>query len=128
MGKDKANSDKQKRLLLRLQWPSNEPMVVELHLEREFLERVWKLMLIWGKIRRTMYGPAQVTIQNGRGNYVSIQSVTVVRRLVAMARVKERSEVHWLWVRDDILLGSIGRCLGLAGLRSQTVIDQDALV
>jgi hypothetical protein len=125
MGEYKANTDQPKRLLLRLQWPSNEPMVVEVYLERDFLERVWKLMLICEKIRRTMYGPAQVTIQNGRGNYVSIQSEAVVRRLVAMARVKEWNEVHWLWVRDDFLLGNIGRCLGLAGLRSQTVIDQD---
>jgi len=64
---------------------------------------------------------------NGRGNYVAIQSEAVVRRLVAMARVKEWSEVHWLWARDDFLLGNIGQCLGLAGLRSQTVIDQNEL-
>lgn len=127
MGEHKANHDQPKRLLLRLQWPSNEPMVVEVDLERDFLERVWKLMLICEKIGRTMYGRAQVTIQNGRGNYVSIQSEAVVRRLVAMARMKEWSEVHCLSVRDDFLLGNIGRCLGLAGLRSQTVIDQDEL-
>jgi hypothetical protein len=127
MGENKASTTKSKRLLLRLQWPSDEPMVVEVGLEREFLERVWKLMLICEKIRRTMYGPALVTIQNGRGNYVSIQSETVVRRLVAMARVKDWREVHWLWVHDDFLLGNIGRCLGLAGPRSQTVIDKDEL-
>ena len=127
MGEEKTNALQPKRLLLRLQWPSDEPMVMEVDLEREFLERVWKLMLICEKIGRTMYGPAQVTIQNGRGNYVSIQSEAVVRRLVAMARVQEWSEVHWLWVRDDFLLGNIGRCLALAGLRSQTVIDQDEL-
>ena len=63
-------------------------MSVEVDLEREFLERVWKLMLIGEKIGQTMYGRAQVTIQNGRGNYVSIQSEAVVRRLLAMARVK----------------------------------------
>jgi len=47
--------------------------------------------------------------------------------LVSLSGREEWSEVHWLWVRDDFLLGNIGRCLGLAGLRSQTVIDQDEL-
>ena len=62
-------------------------MSVEVDLEREFLERVWKLMLIGEKIGRTIYGRAQVTIQNGAGTS-SIQSEAVVRRLLAMARVK----------------------------------------
>jgi hypothetical protein len=48
MDEQKANGDK-KRLLLRLEWPRDQVMAVEVNLERDFLERLWKLMLICEK-------------------------------------------------------------------------------
>jgi hypothetical protein len=39
-------------------------MAVEVNLERDFLERLWKLMLICEKIRVTMHGRAHVIIED----------------------------------------------------------------
>jgi hypothetical protein len=52
------------RLLLRLKSPVNEPIVVEANLDHHFLERVWKLILICEKSRRTMQGRAKVIIED----------------------------------------------------------------
>jgi hypothetical protein len=68
MGERKANSDS-KRLLLRLEWPRDQVMVVGVNLERDFLERAWKLILICEKIRHTMHGPARVIIQNAQCDF-----------------------------------------------------------
>ena len=53
MGEDKANINQRRRLLVRLEWPHDAVMAVEVDLEKHSLERVWKLMLICEKIRRT---------------------------------------------------------------------------
>ena len=63
MGERKTNGDK-KRLLLRLKWPRDQIMAVEVNLERDFLEHLWKLMLICEKIRVTMHGRAHVIIED----------------------------------------------------------------
>ena len=47
MGEGKANWLPSRRLLVRLRFPSHEPMVVEAELAAGFLERVWKLMLMF---------------------------------------------------------------------------------
>jgi hypothetical protein len=44
MGEYKAKIEQRKRLVVRLQFPTHEPMVVEADLSPGFLERVWKLM------------------------------------------------------------------------------------
>ena len=76
MGEDKANIPS-RRLLLPLQFPTNPPMVVEVEgLGRDFLERVWKLMLISEKIMRTMHGRARVIIENAPCHSATIHSET----------------------------------------------------
>ncbi len=128
MGEDKAKIDQPKRLLLRLQWPSDETMAVEVNLERDFLERVWKLMLICEKIKRTMHGRARVIIENAHCDYVSILSEAPIQRLLAMARVKEWCQLQCVWIPNDLLLGNLGQCRVMAGMRgSQTILDQDGL-
>jgi len=71
-------------------------MVVEAQLDHDFLERVHKLVLICGKIRRTMYGAARITIDTGRGEYVLLESQTVIRWLMAQAGVKDWQAVQYL--------------------------------
>src|SRR5687767_5314238 len=98
MGEDKTKINPPKRLLLRLQWPSDETMAVEVNLERDFLERVWKLMLICEKIKRTMHGRARVIIENAHCDYVCILSEAPIQRLLAMARVKEWCQLQGVWI------------------------------
>jgi len=112
------------RLLLRLQWPVDRPMVVEANPDREFLERAWKLTRICEKIRRTMGGPGKVTIENSRGNYISLHSEAEIRRLVAMAGVKEWNQVRSLLIPKTLRFNG---CLVLAGMRSHTLVDEDGL-
>jgi hypothetical protein len=125
MGQRKANSDS-KRLLLRLEWPRDQVMAVEVNLERGFLERLWKLTLICEKIRVTMHGRAKVIIENACCHFVSIHSETPIQRLLAAAKVREWNQLHSLW--SDLLLGNLGVCRAMAGMRgSQTIVDQDGL-
>ena len=87
MGEDKANISS-RRLLLPLQFPTNPPMVVEVEgLGRDFLERVWKLMLISEKIMRTMHGRARVIIENAPCHSATIHSEAPIRHLLAIAKV-----------------------------------------
>jgi hypothetical protein len=55
MDEEKANIYN-RRLIVRLRVPSMDKMVFEVELGREYLSRCWKLMLICGKIERTMGG------------------------------------------------------------------------
>ena len=126
MGEHKANTDQPKRLLLRLQFPTHELMVVEVDLALGFLERVLKLMLICEKIRRTMHGRAKVIIEDAHCHYVSIHSEEPIQRLLAMARVSEWQHLKCLWIPNNFLLGKFGQCRVMAGMRkSQTIVDQD---
>jgi hypothetical protein len=108
------------RLLLRLQWPVDRPMVVESNPDREFLERAWKLTRICEKIRRTMGGPGKVTIENSRGNYLSLRNEAEVRWLAAMAGVKEWNQVRSLLIPETLRFNG---SLVLAGMRSHTLVD-----
>jgi len=65
------------RLLLRIKDPCDPRMVVEAQLDYDFLVRAHKLVLICGKIRRTMCGAARITIDNSR-EYVMLESETVI--------------------------------------------------
>jgi hypothetical protein len=128
MGEYKAKTNEPTRLLLRLESPVNEPMVVEVKLEHDFLERLWKLMLICEKIRVTMQGRAKVIIENACCHFVSIHSEAPIQRLLAKAKVKEWNQLHSLWVPSDFLLGNLGVCRAVAGMRgSQTIVNQDGL-
>ena len=85
MGEDKARINIPRRLLLPLQCPTNPPMVVANRgLERDFLERIWKRMLICKKIKRTMYGRARIIIENARCEFVTIHSEAPIRYLVGV--------------------------------------------
>ena len=126
MGEYKAKIEQRKRLLVRLQFPTHEPMVVEADLSPGFLERVWKLMLICQKIRRTMHGRARVVIDDAQCQYVSILSQAPIERLLSMARVKEWRQLQCLWIPDNFLLGKLGRCCVVSGMRkSQTIVEED---
>jgi hypothetical protein len=126
MGEYKAKNNQSKRLLLRLQWPSDETMVGEVDLDPDFLERVWKLMLICEKIKRTMHGRAKVTIEDARCHYVAIHSEGPIRYLLAMARVKEWRQLQGVWIPSDLLLGNLGQFRVTAGMRrSQTTVEPD---
>ena len=115
-------------LLLRIESPSDRPMVVEASLDRDYLERALKLVLICHKIRKTMHGAAKITIGSGCGPYVLLDSKQVVQWVMAKAGVKEWQAVQYVVVPDDLLLGRIGRCLVLSGMRSSTVlIDEEGL-
>jgi hypothetical protein len=74
-----------------------------------------------------MYGAARITIDTGRGEYVLLESQTVIRWLMAQAGVKDWQTVQYLVVPDDLLLGKLGRCLVMAGMRSRTLIDEEGL-
>ena len=125
MGEDKANICN-RRLIVRLQFPTNEPMVVEIALTTEFLQRVWKLMLICQKIRRTMHGRARVVIDDAHCQYVSILSEAPIQRLLAMAGVNRWQLLQYVWIPNDFLLGRLGQCRVTAGMRrSQTIVDED---
>jgi hypothetical protein len=103
-------------------------MVVEANLEHDFLERVWKLVLICEKIRKTMNGPAKITIDNSRGEYVSLESQAVVRAVMAKAGVKDWQAVQHIVISDNLMLGERGTCSVMAGMRrSQTFIDREGL-
>jgi hypothetical protein len=115
------------RLLLRIKYPCDRPMVVEANLDYDFLERARKLMLICEKIRKTMNGPAKVTIDNSRGTYVLLESQAVVRGVMATAGVRDWQAVQYVVLPEGLLLGQWGACLALAGMRSQTLIDQEGL-
>jgi hypothetical protein len=112
---------------LRIKEPCDHPMVVEANLDQDFLERVRKLMLICEKVRRTMNGPAKVTIDNSGGTYVLLESQGVVRGVMAKAGVKDWQAVRYVVVPEGLLLGKWGTCLALAGMRSRTLIDQAGL-
>jgi hypothetical protein len=103
-------------------------IAVEVDLERDFLERAWKLILICEKIRRTMHGRAKVIIENARCDFISIHAEATMQRLVAMARVTCWDEVRWVWMPAGFHLGKGGLCRVMAGMRgSQTIVDQDGL-
>ena len=115
-------------LLLRIEHPSEKPMVVEASLDRDYLERALKLVLICHKIRKTMHEAAKVIIGCGCGPYVLLDSKQVVQWVLAKAGVKEWQAVQYIVVPDDLLLGRIGHCLVLSGMRSSTVvIDEEGL-
>jgi hypothetical protein len=125
MGEYKANG-RLKRLLARLQFPTHEPMVVEADLSPGFLERVWKLMLICGKIRRTMHGRARVIIEDAQCQFVSIMSEAPIQQLLTIARVAEWHQLQCLWIPSNLLLGRLGQCRVIAGMRkSQTIVEED---
>jgi hypothetical protein len=91
-----------------------------------FLERVWKLMLICEKIRRTMHGPAKVVIEDAPCQYASILSQAPIERLLSMAKVEEWRQLKCLWLPENLLLGRLGQCRVMAGMRkSQTIVDED---
>ena len=116
------------RLLLRIKDPCDPPMVVEAQLDHDFLERAHKLALICGKIRRTMYGAARIIIDTSRGEYVLLESQTVIRWVMAKAGVKDWQAIQYVPIPDALMLGNLGACLVLAGMRrNQMLIDQDGL-
>jgi hypothetical protein len=126
MGEDKADSES-KRLLMRLRFPTSEPMVVEVGLTAEHLERVWKLMLICEKIKRTMHGRGKVIIEDASCHFISILSEAPIQRLLRMARVKEWCQLQSLWIPNDLPLGKLGHCRVMAGMRkSQTIVEEDS--
>ena len=126
MGEHKANSLDSRRLLLRLRFPTHEPMVVQVHLTADYLERTRKLMLICQKIRQTMRGRARVIIEDAPCHFVSIMSEAPIQRLLAIGRVKEWCQLQSIWIPDDFLLGKLGHCRVMAGMRrNQTIVEED---
>ena len=85
-------------LLLRIESPSDHPMVVETSLDPDYLERALKLVLICHKIRQTMHGAAKVIIGSGCGPYVLLDSKQVVQWVMAKAGVKEWQAVQYIVV------------------------------
>ena len=71
---------------MRLRFPTHEPMVVQVDLTADYLERTRKLMLICRKIRQTMRGRARVIIEGAPCLFVSIMSEAPIQRLLAMGR------------------------------------------
>jgi len=111
MGEHKANKFETRRLLLRLRFPTHEPMVVQVDLTADYLERTRKLMLICEKIRQTM-----------RGREAPIQ------RLLAIGRVKEWCQLQSIWIPEGFLLGELGHCRVMAGMRrNQTIVEKDGV-
>jgi hypothetical protein len=111
------------------QSPTDPPMVVEVEgLHRDFLERLWKLMLICEKIKRTIRGRARVIIENAPCHFATIDSEAPIRHLLAMARVKEWNRFQCVWIPNDLLLGSLGQCRVMAGMRGgRTIVEEDGL-
>ena len=97
-------------------------MIVEARLDPDYLERALKLVLICQKIRRTMHSAATVTIGRGCGPFVLTDSQQVVKWIMAKAGVKEWPAVQYVAIPDNLTLGSMGRCIVLAGMRSSTVV------
>ena len=123
MGEEKTNRDQV--LLVRLQWPTDGQMIVQVSPRREFLERCLKLMLICQKIRLTMGGAGQVIVESHGHLYVSIHSETAIRRLVSLARVRDWAGFQHLWVTKDFY---IGECRVAVGIRQHsTHIEEDAI-
>jgi hypothetical protein len=111
---------------LRLQLSTHEPMIVEAELAEGFLERVWKLMRICGKIRWTMHGRGKVIVEDSPCQYVSILSDELIQRLLSMARLDEWHQLQCLWIPNNLLLGRLGQCRVMAGTRkSQTIVDEE---
>ena len=108
------------QLLLRVEHPSDRAIVVEARLDRDYLERVFKLVLICHKIRKTMYGAATVTIGSGCGPFVLLDSQQAVKWIIAKAGVKEWRAVQYVTIPNNLMLGSMGGCIVLAGMRSST--------
>jgi hypothetical protein len=43
-----------------------------------------------------------------------------------MAKVKERRQLQCIWIPDGFLLGKLGQCRVMAGMRrSQTIVEED---
>ncbi len=75
-----------------------------------------------------MYGAARITIDTCRGEYVLLESQTVIRWVMAKAGIKDWHAVQYLVIPGNLMLGDMGACLVMAGMRrSQTLIDQDGL-
>lgn len=109
-------------LLLRIERSSEQPMFVEARLDRDYLERALKLVLICHKIRKTMHGAAKITIGSGCLDH------PVGMWIVAKAGIKEWQAVQHIAIPDDLMLGRIEPCIDLAGMRSAgIVIDEDGL-
>ena len=121
MGEYKAKITK-RRLIVRLRVPSMDKMVIEVELEREYLSRCLKLMLICGKIKRTMRGAGRVTIQSHHGNYVWIFNPASIHRLVSLARARDWEDLNCLWVPEGF---RIEGCRVLAGMRSTCILIED---
>ena len=117
MGEHKANKFETRRLLLRLRFPTHEPMVVQVDLTADYLERTRKLMLICEKIRQTMRGRARVIIEDAPCRFVSIVSEAPIQRLLAIGRVKEWCQLQSIWIPEGFLLGELGHCRVMAGMR-----------
>jgi hypothetical protein len=120
-------------------WPGPQPMSAIVPLppllrklsKKQRRERALTALRVVGLADRAKHYPRQlsrVTIESGRGPYVLLDSQPVVKWVIAKAGVKEWQPVQYVAVPDDLLLGSIGRCLVLSGMRSSTVvIDEDGL-
>jgi hypothetical protein len=115
MGEEKTKLPR--KLLVRLAWPGDEPMLVELSPQREFLERCLRLMLICGKIKRTMGGAGQVIVESHDRLYLGIHSESAIHRLISLANVKDWENFKCLWVPWDFY---IGKCTVMAGIRRDT--------
>jgi hypothetical protein len=75
-----------------------------------------------------MHGAAKITIGSGCGLFVLLDSKQVVQWVMAKSGVKEWHAVEYVTIPDDLMLGNLGRCIVLAGMRSSTVvIDEDGL-
>jgi len=101
-------------------------MAVEVTLRRDFLERLWKLMRICLKIRHTMSGRARVIIENSQCDFISIHGEALKQKLALLAQVSAWSEFRCLWMPRDVLVGELGDCRLMAGMRwSRTVVDEE---
>ena len=74
-----------------------------------------------------MNGPARITIDTSR-EYEVLESQRVIRWVMAKAGVKEWQAVQYLMIPDSLMLGNLGTCVVLAGMRrSQMLIDREGL-
>jgi hypothetical protein len=67
--------------------------------------------------RRTMFGQATITIDSSRGQYVSLESQMVVRRIMASAGAKDWQAVQCVVIPDDLILGNLVWISKLAVMR-----------
>jgi hypothetical protein len=101
-------------------------MVAEIKMDQAFLERVLKLMQICQKIRQTMGGKAQVSIELSC-SFVSLYGSRPIQFLLTKARLKEWRQFQSAWIPGDVLLGELGQCRVEAGLqRSGLLVEQDS--